>query len=33
MDKIVVDYKEGEVRLHWRHGGKPTALMYAWPED
>jgi hypothetical protein len=28
-----VDYKEGEVRLHWRHGGKPTALMYEWPED
>jgi DNA invertase Pin-like site-specific DNA recombinase len=33
MEKIVVDYKESVLRLHWRHGGKPTALMYAWPED
>lgn len=30
FEKIVVDWPSGALWLHWRHGGEPTRLTYAW---
>ena len=31
FSRVVVDYREGALRFHWRQGGE-ASLIYAWPE-
>jgi hypothetical protein len=32
LRSVVVDYRTGELRFQWKHGGEST-LRYAWPRD